>query len=151
MKRGQIKTTQEIELIAQGGLLLHEILHKTAKLVQSGVSTLDLSNFADAEIRKVGGVPSFIGYGDKGNEFPAALCTSPNDVVVHGIPSKQEILQAGDIVGLDIGMIYKELFTDTAITVPVGAVNAQTQKLIDVTKKSLELGIAAARPGNRMG
>lgn len=151
MRRGQIKTKEEIEIIAEGGALLHEILRNTAKLVKPGVSTLELSDFADAAIRKVGGVPSFIGYGDRHNPFPAALCTSPNDVVVHGIPSKREVLQAGDIVGLDIGMIYKELFTDTAITVPVGAVDAKTQKLIDVTKKSLELGIAQAVPGNRMG
>lgn len=151
MKKGQIKTKSEIETIAKGGALLREILHNTAKLVRPGVSTLELSDFADAAIRKIGGRPSFIGYGERDNPFPAALCTSVNDVVVHGIPSKRVVLVEGDIVGLDIGMEYEGLYTDTAITVPVGAVDPVAQKLIDVTKKSLELGIAAAKEGGRMG
>lgn len=147
---GQIKTPEEIELIAEGGKLLRDILHGTAKLVRPGVTTKDLSDFANTEIRKVGGVPSFIGYGEKGNAFPAALCTSVNDVIVHGIPGK-EVLAEGDIIGLDIGMVYKGLFTDTAITVPVGYVDAKKQLLIDTTKKSLELGIQQAVVGNRIG
>lgn len=148
---GQIKTSAEIETIAEGGRLLRDILLRTAKLVKPGVSTKDLSDFADKEIRNISGRPSFIGYGEKGNPFPAALCTSVNDVVVHGIPSATEVLQQGDIIGLDIGMEYKQLYTDTAITVPVGTVNAKAQQLMDVTKKSLDLGIQQAVIGNRTG
>lgn len=148
---GQIKTTAEIEAIHEGGKHLRDILLRTARLAKPGVSTKDLSDYADAEIRKVGGVPSFIGYGERDNPFPAALCTSVNDVVVHGIPSAKEILKSGDIVGLDIGMVYKKYFTDTAITVPVGTVAPEAQDLIDVTKRALELGIQQAVVGNRAG
>lgn len=148
---GQIKTTSEIEAIYEGGKLLRDILLRTAKLAKPGVSTKDLSDYADAEIRKVGGVPSFIGYGERDNPFPAALCTSINDIVVHGIPSSAEILKAGDIIGLDIGMVYKKYFTDTAITVPVSHVSAAVQKLIDTTRRALELGIQQAVVGNKTG
>ncbi len=147
---GQIKTPEEIELIAEGGKLLRSILNDVAKLVKPGVTTKDLSDFANKEIRKVGGVPSFIGYGEKRNPFPAAICTSVNDVVVHGIPGK-EVLAEGDIVGLDIGMIYKNLFTDTAITVAVGSVDEKKQKLINTTKRALEIGIQQAVIGNKTG
>lgn len=147
---GQIKTQSEIDTIAEGGKLLRGILHATSKLTRPGATTKELSDFADSEIRKIGGRPSFIGYGDRDNPFPAALCTSVNDVVVHGIPGKV-LLEEGDIVGLDIGMDYKGFYTDTAITIPVGKVADSAQKLIDVTRKSLELGIAAAIVGNRAG
>ena len=147
---GQIKTPEEIELIAEGGKLLRSILNDAAQLVKPGVTTKDLSDFADKQIRKVGGVPSFIGYGEKGNPFPAALCTSVNDVVVHGIPGK-EVLADGDIVGLDIGMVYRKMYTDTAITVAVGSIDEKKQKLINTTKKALELGIQQAIIGNRTG
>lgn len=148
---GQIKTSLEIEHIAEGGKLLRDILHRTAALVKPGVSTQELSDFADQEIRKIGGRPSFIGYGEKDNPFPAALCTSRNDIVVHGVPSSTELLELGDIVGLDIGMEYKSLYTDTAITVPVGVISDKAQRLIEVTRKSLELGIQQAVVGNRIG
>jgi methionyl aminopeptidase len=151
MNKGQVKTAAEIELIAEGGKLIHDILHETAGLVKPGVSTWELNEFAESQIAKIGGRPSFKGYGPKKNSFPAALCTSVNSVVVHGIPSRDVILKAGDIVSLDIGMEYKNLYTDTAITVPVGKISAETQKLIDVTKKSLDLAIKQARPGNRIG
>lgn len=147
---GQIKTIEEIELIAEGGKLLRNILSDAAKLVKPGITTKDLSDFANREIRKVGGVPSFIGYGEKNNPFPAALCTSVNDVVVHGIPGK-EVLAEGDIVGLDIGMVYKKMYTDTAITVAVGSIDEKKQILINTTKKALELGIQQAVIGNRTG
>jgi methionyl aminopeptidase len=145
------KTPAEIELIAEGGKLLRDILHRTGAMAQPGVSTWDLNAFAEAEIIKLGARPSFKGYGDKRNPFPAGLCTSINDCVVHGVPSKKDVLKEGDIVGLDIGMEYKGLYTDTAITVPVGKVSAVAQKLIDTTKKSLEAAIAQVKPGNHIG
>jgi methionyl aminopeptidase len=151
MKKGLIKTPEEIEIIAEGGKILHEILLKTAEMVQPGITTWRLNEFAEAEIYKAGGVPSFKGYGPKKNPFPAGLCTSVNSQVVHGIPSKMDILKAGDIVGLDIGMEYKKLFTDTAITVGVGRINSTAQKLINTTKKSLEAALKQVKAGNKIG
>lgn len=150
MKR-YTKTSKEIDLIHEGGKLLRDILHRTAQMAKVGVSTLDLNNFAEQEIKKVGGVPSFVGYGDKSNPFPYGLCTSINDAVVHGIPSKNEVLADGDIIGLDIGMVYKGLYTDTAITVPVGKVSTLASQLIEVTRVSLEEAINTVKPGNTIG
>ena len=151
MNKGQIKTEQEIETIAKGGKLIRDILLQTAARIRSGVSTWELNEFAEKEIYKIGGRPSFKGYGPKKNQFPAALCTSVNNVVVHGIPSKKTILKTGDIISLDIGMEYEKLYTDTAITVGVGSVSPQAEKLIETCKKSLERGIHAARLGGRIG
>jgi methionyl aminopeptidase len=146
-----IKTKDEIGKIREGGKILHGILRAAAAMVKPGISTAELNDFAEKEIIKAGGRPSFKNYGEKDNPFPAGLCTSINEVVVHGIPSKKEILKEGDIVGLDIGMEYKGLYTDTAITVPVGKVNKEVEKLLDVTQKALQAGIDQARPGNRVG
>jgi methionyl aminopeptidase len=151
MKQGQIKTAAEIEIIAEGGKLLHDILLRTAELVKPGLTTWKLNEFAEAEIVKIGGVPSFKNYGPKKNPFPAGLCTSVNSQVVHGIPSKFNILKQGDIISLDIGMEYKKLFTDTAITVPVGRIDSKAKRLIEVTKKSLDMALKQVKPGNRIG
>jgi methionyl aminopeptidase len=145
------KKPGEIELIHEGGKLLGDILRRTAELAKPGISTLELNDFAEKEMRKVGGRPSFIGYGDRRNPFPAGLCTSINDAVVHGVPSKDDILVEGDILGLDIGMEYKGLYTDTAITVPVGKVSVRAQKIIDVTKDSLDEALSVVKPGNKIG
>ena len=151
MKQGFIKTQAEIAAIAEGGKILHEILEQTAALVAPGITTWRLDEFAHKQIQQAGGRPSFLGYGPKKNPFPAALCTSVNNVVVHGIPSKTAILKQGDIVSLDIGMEYKKLYTDMAITVAVGKINSQAQLLMDVTKKSLQMAIKQMKPGNRIG
>jgi methionyl aminopeptidase len=145
------KQPEEIRLIAEGGKILREILHGTAALVKPGVSTAELNEFAEQEITKAGGKPSFIGYGTKKNPYPAGLCVSINDVVVHGIPSDKDILLAGDIVGLDIGMEYKKLYTDTAITVPVGQVSSKASRLISVTQQCLNNAIKQAKAGNKIG
>ncbi len=151
MKRRPIKTPEEIQTIHEGGKHLRAILLRTAKLVAPGVTTAELNAYAEREMLKVGGQPSFIGYGTKRNPFPAGLCTSINDVVVHGVPSARDFLQEGDIVGLDIGMEYKGLYTDTALTVPVGKVSFVAEKLMAATKKALDLAIAEAKPGNKIG
>ncbi len=151
MKKGLIKSPSEINIIAEGGRLIHNILYATAELVRPGISTWELNEFAEKEIEKIGGRPSFKNYGPKKNPFPAGLCTSVNSVVVHGIPSRNTILKAGDLIGLDIGMEYKGLFTDTAITVPVGKISETAKKLIDVTKKSLFAAIDQAKAGNTTG
>ncbi len=151
MKKGFIKTPEEITTIAQGGKILRDILYRTAKLVKPGVTTWELNEFAEKAIYQAGGRPSFKGYGPKGNEFPAALCTSINDEIVHGIPSKKVVLKEGDIVGLDIGMEFKELFTDTAITVPVGKIGDTAKKIIDATQRALLAALGVAKAGKTIG
>lgn len=151
MKKGLIKTTEEIEILGEGGRLLHDILHATAGNVRPGISTWELNDFAEQEISRAGGRPSFKYYGPKKNPFPAGLCTSVNSVVVHGIPSKKIILKDGDIIGLDIGMEYKGLYTDTAITVPAGKISDVAKRLMEATKKSLSAAIAQAKTGNKIG
>lgn len=150
-KKGFVKTKEEIEIIASGGRILGEVLAATAERAVAGVSTWELNLFAEKEIRKHGGRPSFKGYGDSSNMYPAGLCTSINDVVVHGIPSKKRILRDGDIIGLDIGMEYKGLYTDTALTIPVGHADERALHLIATAEKCLKAAIENAKPGNRIG
>lgn len=124
---------------------------EVAAAAVAGVSTWELDQLAERKIKAVGGVPAFKNFGPKGNEFPATLCTSVNDEIVHGVPSKKAILREGDIISLDIGMRYKGLYTDTAITVGVGKISAEAANLMDVTKKSLQAAINAAKIGNTIG
>jgi methionyl aminopeptidase len=145
------KQPHEIELINEGGKVLREILHRAGDMAVPGISTWEINHFAELEMQKAGGRPSFVGYGDKKNPFPAGLCTSINDAVVHGIPSKKDILREGDILGLDIGMEYKGLFTDTAITVGVGKVSDLARRLMEATKFALDEAIKAAVVGGRIG
>ena len=144
----QLKSSREIELMAQGGKILGETIKKLAKAVRPGMSTLELDGVAETFIRShEGATPAFKGlYG-----FPGSICTSINDEIVHGIPSKKRILREGDIVSIDVGVGYKGFFTDSAITVAVGTVDAKTACLLSVTSKALEAGIAAAHVGNHIG
>jgi methionyl aminopeptidase len=147
-----VKTDEDIATIREGGKIIHKILRDVASRAVPGVSTWELNEFAEAQIVAAGGRPAFKGVGDDPqNLFPAGLCTSVNDVVVHGIPSKKEILQDGDIVGLDIGMEYRGRYTDTAITVAVGKVSKEVQELLDVTQHALALAISQAVAGNTTG
>jgi len=144
----QLKSDREIELMAEGGRILGLTLDKLRDSVKPGMSTADLDAIGDAFIRSHdGATPAFKGlYG-----FPGSICTSINEEIVHGIPSKRRILKEGDIVSIDVGVGYKGFFTDSAITVAVGKVDAQTERLLAVTRESLEAGIAAAKPGNHIG
>lgn len=146
-----LKTKSEIEKIAKGGKIMRRILSELREMAKPGVSTWELDQYAEKEIIKAGGRPSFKGYGMKGQEFPNALCTSVNDVIVHGAPSKKEILKDGDIIGLDIGMEYLGLYTDTAITVPIGKISDKAKMLLETTELALKKGIEQAKPGNRLG
>ena len=140
------KTAEEIELMRENGILVSRTLAEVGKTVAPGVTTLELNRVAETFIRDHGAVPSFLGY----DGFPAALCISVNDVVVHGFPSDY-VLREGDIVSVDCGTLYKGYNGDSAYTFPVGEVDAETRKLLDVTKASLYEGIAAAVAGNRTG
>jgi methionyl aminopeptidase len=144
----QLKSTREIELMAQGGRVLRLTLDTLRDSVRPGMSTAELDAIAETFIRSHdGATPAFKGlYG-----FPGSICTSINDEIVHGIPSKKRVLKEGDIVSIDVGVGYKGFFTDSAITVAVGRIDERTRSLLAVTQQALEAGIAAATVGNHIG
>lgn len=148
-----IKTPEEIEIIREGGKHLATVLSEVKEKVAPGIPTKDLDICAEKIIRELGDTPAFLNYRPKGasTPFPAALCVSVNDEVVHGIPDKKRILKEGDIVSLDLGIKHRGLFADMALTVPVGEINNKNLKLLQVTEKSLQIGINAARAGNTVG
>lgn len=148
-----IKTPEEIEIIREGGKHLATVLYKVKDMVKPGISTKDLDLYAEKLIRELGGTPAFLNYQPDGanGPYPASLCVSVNDEVVHGIPRKNRILKEGDIVSLDLGLKYKGLFTDMAITVPVGEVSTTNKKLMNITEQALQVGIDAAQGGNTTG
>ncbi len=149
-----IKTKEEIEILAEGGKRLAFILQKLAKMVAPGVSTKELDTCAQELALAGGDTPSFLHYQPDGAKrpYPASLCVSLNDEVVHGIPNeKSRKLKDGDIVSLDMGIVHKGLITDSAVTVIVGKGDAQARKLLKVTRDALQKGIEAARGGNRVG
>lgn len=148
-----IKTKEEIEIIREGGKHLATVLHKVKEKVAPGVSTKELDMYAEKLIREMGDTPAFLNYRPDGasRPFPASLCVSVNDEVVHGIPNKNRILKEGDIVSIDLGVKHRGLFTDMALTVPVGKVSESDLKLIKATEESLQAGINAAQRGNTIG
>jgi len=142
-----IKSAHEIELMRESCRLLSIVHKELEEAIKPGISTLDIDRLGEKLIRSLGGVPNFLHY----NGYPASICVSVNDEVVHGIPNKHRILQEGDIVSLDAGLIYKGFHSDAARTHAVGTVSPETQKLMDVTKQSFFEGIKYAkdRIGNR--
>lgn len=149
-----LKTPEEIEILREGGKKHAALLVELAAMVKPGVSTLILEEEALRLIKAGGDKPAFLGYQPKGarRPYPAALCISINDEIVHGIPNEAErIIKDGDIVSIDLGLKHKGLITDAAITVPAGAVDDQSRKLIEIAKEALERGVEAARPGNFIG
>jgi methionyl aminopeptidase len=149
-----IRTEEERAGIIESGRRLGEVLEKVAAAAKAGVSTAALNDLAEKLIRDGGDEPAFLGYRpDRATRpYPATLCVSVNNEVVHGIPNEDpQILVEGDIVALDIGLSHKGFITDTAVTVAIGRVDAESSQLMDVTKRSLEAGIKVARPGKRVG
>ena len=144
----QLKSTREIELMAEGGRILAGAVQRVREAVRPGITTLELDAVAEDFIRRhPGASPAFKGlYG-----FTGSICASINQEIVHGIPSKKRVLAEGDIISIDVGVAYRGYFTDSATTVPVGAVDAETSRLLEVTERSLAAGIAAAIPGNHLG
>jgi methionyl aminopeptidase len=140
-----IKSESEIEIMRKSGRITGSLLNKLRKILRPGVTTKELDKFAEDFIRKRGAVPAFKGYGG----YPASLCASINEEVVHGIPSKRR-LKDGDIIGLDTGAIYKGYYSDAAITVPVGKITEEKKRLIRITEEAFYRGIEKARPGNRL-
>ena len=148
-----VRTEEERKILREGGRRLARVLDEVANAVKPGISTKELDVLAYKLIREGGDSPAFLNYQPEGAKFPypASLCVSVNDEVVHGIPSPERILKEGDTVSLDLGLKHRNLFTDMAITVPVGNVDAEARRLLKATREALEKGISAARIGNRVG
>src|ERR1035437_4547935 len=148
-----IKSPEEIEIIREGGRHLATVLYAVREIIKPGVSTKDLDMQAEKLIRDMGDTPAFLNYRPEGamTPFPPALCVSVNDEVVHGIPKKNRILKEGDIVSIDLGIKHKGLFTDMALTAPVGKVIDKNLKLMEITERALQVGIDAAMGGNTIG
>lgn len=142
----QIKTPQEIEAMRQSGKILSATLRMLENEIRDGMTTGQLDKLAEQMIRDHGAKPSFLGY----QGFPASLCVSINEEIVHGIPGER-VVKNGDIVGLDLGATYKGMITDSAVTVPIGQVSAQANKLLEATKKALMTGIDVVKDGVRIG
>ena len=143
-----LKSPREIDVMARGGVILRGALNAMRDAVRPGVTTMELDAIGEAFIRShAGAEPAFKGlYG-----FPGSVCISINEEIVHGIPSRKRVLNDGDIVTVDVGVKLDGMYTDAAITVPVGTIDAVTQRLLDVTERALAAGIAAARPDNHVG
>ena len=141
-----IKSAKEIELMREAGRLLEIVHDEMGKIIRPGISTMDINECGDRVIRELGCKPNFLNYGG----FPASICVSVNEEVVHGIPKKERLLKEGDIVSLDAGLIYKGYHSDAARTYAVGQVNPKVQELLDVTKQSFFEGIKYARAGNHL-
>jgi methionyl aminopeptidase len=142
------KSPGEIEKMRRSGHIVRQVLESVEALVSPGVSTMELEKIAEKRIREAGAKPAFKGYYD----YPCVLCTSINQEVVHGIPSSERVLMAGDIVSIDCGVVLDGYYGDAAITVPVGdSISPELAKLLKVTEQSLYLAIEAARVGNTIG
>lgn len=141
------KSAEEIELIRESSLLVGKTLAEVAPMIQPGVPVLDLDKRAYEFIKDHGAHPGFLGF----NGFPNSLCISLNEVVVHGIPKPNQIMQEGDIISVDCGVLMNEYYGDSAYTFAVGEVSDDVRRLLETTKKCLDLGIAQAIAGNRTG
>jgi methionyl aminopeptidase len=146
------KSPSELEKMRKSGLLVYSVLQELAKMVQVGVTTHELEVAAEKMVRDAGAKPAFKGYyvAAAGARYPFVLCTSVNHEIVHGMPSTRRVLKSGDIVKIDTGVELGGYFGDSALTVPVGPISDSLQKLLKVTRESLELAIEQARPGNRL-
>jgi methionyl aminopeptidase len=140
-----IKNEQEIAIMREANRMLAHLLEHLKGMILPGITTLELDQEAEFFIRSHGALPAFKGY----RGFPATLCTSVNEEVVHGIPSPRQ-LRSGDIISIDVGALYAGFYSDAARTFPVGAVSDLAKELVDVTKKALEAGISQAVPGNHI-
>lgn len=146
------KSMAELEKMRRSGLLVAQILNELRGMVQEGVTTYDLEVTAEKMMQDAGAKSAFKGYysAAAGARFPYVLCTSVNNEIIHGMPSKKRVLKAGDIVSVDTGVQLDGYFGDSATTIPVGVIAAEDQKLLEVTAQALELAIEKAQPGNRL-
>jgi methionyl aminopeptidase len=142
-----LKSSRELALMRRAGRIVAQVHECFREMVRPGITTADLERAASRIIEQEGATSSFKGY----RGFPAAICTSINEEIVHGIPSPRRVLKEGDIISLDVGAIYRGYHGDAAITLPVGQVDEEVQRLLEVTQGALEAGIAQACTGRRLG
>src|ERR1700747_2400066 len=142
-----LRSQEELQKVHRAGLLVHEVLTALRDAVKPGLTTMDLEKLAEEKIAGKPGKPAFKGY----RGYPCSLCTSVNSEIVHGIPSSKRKLREGDIISIDFGMEVDGYFADSAVTVPVGKIRPETQKLLEVTRQSLDRAIEKMRAGNRLG
>ena len=141
-----VKSAKEIELMREAGRLLEIVHDEMAKMIRPGISTMDINEYGDKVIRDLGCVPNFLNY----SGYPASICVSVNEEVVHGIPRRDHILKEGDIVSLDAGLIYKGYHSDAARTHAVGKISPEARRLIDATRQSFFEGIKYAKAGHHL-
>lgn len=147
-----IKSEKEIEAMREGGKILAKIMQETGESIVPGKSTWEINKLTEELVFRNGGKAVFKGYGkESGHPFPAGSCISLNDEVVHGIPKKNRVIKEGDLVKVDIGMNYKGMITDMARTFAVGKISKKAQKLLETTKRCLDLGIDKLKAGNALG
>lgn len=142
-----LKSSRELELMRRAGRIVACVLGRFREVVRPGITTAELEEVALQIIEREGGIPSFKGY----RGFPAAICASINEEIVHGIPSPKRVVEEGDIVSLDVGAIYEGYHGDAAITLPVGEVEEEVQRLLEVTHGALKEGITQSKVGKRVG
>jgi methionyl aminopeptidase len=148
-----LKSAAEIEIMDEANRLLREILREVGERVRPGVTTADLDAFVESRLLAAGGKPAFKGYPHPslGPDFPGTICASLNDEVVHGVPSSRVVLREGDILSVDVGVLYRGYYGDTAETFAVGRVSEVAGRLLQVTREALEKGVRQAESGNRVG
>jgi methionyl aminopeptidase len=142
-----LRSPEELEKMHRAGLAVHEVLTVLRQAVKPGITTMDLEELAESKIAGKPGKPAFKGY----RGYPCVLCTSVNSEIVHGIPSAKRKLREGDIISIDFGMELDGYYGDAAVTVPVGKIQPELQKLLDVTRESLDRAIEKMHAGNRLG
>ncbi len=142
----EIRSASEVEALRRSGRVVAEVLSVLMDMVEPGITTGELDRRAEEELRRRGARAAFKGY----RGYPAVICASVNDELVHGIPSDERVLKSGDILSIDIGCELNGYYGDTAVTVGVGKISSQTRRLLDVTEEALYAGIEAARPGARL-
>jgi methionyl aminopeptidase len=147
-----LKSAAELDVMDRANRILHEILVDLGQRIRPGMSTMEIDHFAEERIRRAGGVPAFKGYPHRGDgwDFPGSACVSVNSEVVHGIPSHTVKLREGDIVSVDMGVLFEGYYGDSARTYAVGSIDPVAERLLRVTREALDLGVEQARLGNRV-
>jgi methionyl aminopeptidase len=150
--RTTLKSDAEIALMDDANRIIRGILADLRSFIRPGVSTGEVDRFAEQRIRDAGGVPAFKGYPHRhdGHDFPGTICASVNDEVVHGVPRESTVLRPGDILSVDLGVLYKGYYGDAAETFPVGVIAPEAQRLLDVTREALLKAVDQVRPGRRV-
>lgn len=152
MSRMVLKSPAEIAIMHEANLIIRRIIDELRERVRPGMTTAEIDAYAEERVRAEGATPAFKGYPHRGDgrDFPGTVCSSVNDEVVHGVPSERVSLKDGDIVSVDLGVLYKGYYGDSAETYAVGDIDEDVKKLLRVTKESLDRGVEQARPGNRV-